>query len=228
LCNDPYWLGFENGFDGKRVDKDMIYTYTNPTECLDRCRNEHRCADAFWLDLSGGYTCVIYYDTTPCTSYFIATWATPIHWKAYAPICDSNQQFMPSESAGYFCGLNGESVGDSNFGGTYENCTGLGGAWLEYNCTAADDYLVKVDSETADILRMTWQPKCCEGPTEICGATKQIIPSAIAGYSCGLNGESVGDSNFGGTYENCTGQGGEWQEYNCTSAEAVLSTIGEF
>lgn len=156
---------------------------------MDRCREEHRCADAFWIDLrqwSGQYACVIYYDTAPCLSTTPAYWFNPIHWKGYttivptpapapteppaptaptppptpvptraptsvptpAPtpfgICDSNQLFTPSESAGHYCLLNGESVEDSNFGGTSISCTGQGGEWLEYNCENAEGHLTAV------------------------------------------------------------------------------------
>lgn len=55
-----------------------------------------------------------------------------------------------------------------------------------------------------------------------------MIPSAIAGYGCIVNGESVEDSNFGGTSESCTGQGGEWWEYTCEIAEGHLPLLGEF
>lgn len=82
ICENPTW-------DVISIDKNRLWYMTSSIECMNRCRDDYRCADAFYLDLTpwnGGYVCVIYYDTAPCVSTTPASWFNPIHWKGTTEI----------------------------------------------------------------------------------------------------------------------------------------------
>lgn len=78
-----------------------------------------------------------------------------------------------------------------------------------------------------DAFTAAWRPKCCEGQgeaQEFCEAGEVLNAGNTAGHACVVNGNSVSDSNFGGTDTECQGvHHGVWTHYDCSAAAAHWS-----
>ena len=148
-------------------------------------------------------------------------------------LCYDGDEFHPGAPAGYGCTTTDD---DSNFGGTEENCLANGGVWYPYDCAGAEAYYTALgedDDELRPFFRDAWEPRCCGDLTEpppppppptdgLCYDGEDLNDEAPAGYSCTTTLE---DSNFGGTEENCLAYDGEWNPYNCATAEAYYDAL---
>ncbi len=236
----------------------IINSPMTPAKCKEYCANDFRCTDAFYVDYTpyGGYPmCKVFFEPYECRSTVIATWASAVHFKAtdevvptsspttshptiQAPttppnpsgrlLCVYGGELERSNSAGYACLVNGASVGDSNAGYTAANCATVGGTWAPYNCGVAYDYFQTAPEDLLDTFVEWWQPKCCVGEKSFCEDGEKLEPGNSAGYSCLVNGASVGDSNAGYTAANCATAGGTWTPYNCGVAHTFFQTATEY
>lgn len=137
-----------------------------------------------------------------------------------AGMCSTGELFG-SQLGGYACTGGDEDGTDSNWGMEEGQCVSGGGTWTAYDCSSAESYWINDAGEgIKDLLRETWEPKCCyliSDPDGLCQGDN-LDSDMIAGYAC-VGGSAKGqDSNFGGEEDRCVSGGGTWIPYNCASA----------
>mmetsp|Transcript_18961 Transcript_18961/g.28092 ORF Transcript_18961/g.28092 Transcript_18961/m.28092 type:complete len:1368 (+) Transcript_18961:371-4474(+) len=184
LCSNPPWDQTSPEWINRIVNWDGL----SADQCKDRCLQEARCVEAFYLDATpygGTRGCAIYYDLLPCSSTVGASWANAVHWKA-------STSFEPSQPP---------------------------------STPPPMDPLTPIPTVAtpSPVASPTAQP------LSMCSPPENIIPGAIAGYTCLVNGVSNGqDSNDGtSTATTCANAGGDWSSYDCSTAEDYLSSVDQ-
>ena len=71
-------------------------------ECKERCLNEMRCKEAFFINYNSGYGCMLHYDEIPCLATSSVPWSPrAVHWEAtttIVPTAAPNSDGLPTNA----------------------------------------------------------------------------------------------------------------------------------
>jgi len=197
-----------------------------------------QCSDGGYMGEEGVLTA-----TFECQTEALAVEATtarptdaPGSMPAGAPLrafCDAGDGVVDTNTADRACLLEANltiiSLGGS--GGTADACANDGGRWIEVNCATVASMFWMRGQENP--MAAAWKSQCCAPAALVrelfCDAGEAFVGTNSAGHTCmDADGNSLLDSNVGGTEAMCTSYGGYWFPYDCESAAGSWSPSMEF
>lgn len=137
-----------------------------------------------------------------------------------AGLCVGGKFLNPMVTAGSSCSVKGKIKSESQ-------CRAKNGQWRPYSCRDVENYWKRMGGESwihSHGVRTHFHGKCCTDkaappPKPLCADPKLLNETAIAGYSCSVEGDT-------GSEEKCWAKNGTWHPYSCRDAANYWMHVG--